>query len=263
MADTIRTRAALEALLADNTAGDISAQDLRDVLKSTQVVSKLDKIVTVATSGGDYTSIQSAINSISDAAIDKIYTVLVYSGEYDEAITLSNYVNIVAIDPEATKILQQVSDNNVECNCYLNINIESVSGYGLYTQHANTVITMDGDISSSNDIGLNCYGGILTISGNISSSAERGVNCAGGTLTIKNNTITTTYNDVTGHAIAKVGGTLILQNVKIICTHVNVKSITAPIAQDVYCMSVWANRDDSADITQMIAGGFNFDANVQ
>jgi len=34
MADTIRTRAALLALLADNTTGEISAQDLRDMLVS-------------------------------------------------------------------------------------------------------------------------------------------------------------------------------------------------------------------------------------
>lgn len=34
MADTIRSRAALLALLADNTTGDISPQDMRDVLVS-------------------------------------------------------------------------------------------------------------------------------------------------------------------------------------------------------------------------------------
>ena len=34
MADTIRTRAALQALLANNVGGDISAQDIRDFLAS-------------------------------------------------------------------------------------------------------------------------------------------------------------------------------------------------------------------------------------
>lgn len=34
MPDTIRTRSALQTLLGDNTAGDISAQDLRDLLVS-------------------------------------------------------------------------------------------------------------------------------------------------------------------------------------------------------------------------------------
>ncbi len=37
MADTVRTRAELVDLLADNTAGDISAQDLRDMLASVRV----------------------------------------------------------------------------------------------------------------------------------------------------------------------------------------------------------------------------------
>ncbi len=40
MVDTVRTLAALQALLADNTAGDISAQDLRDFLVSSHSVGK-------------------------------------------------------------------------------------------------------------------------------------------------------------------------------------------------------------------------------
>lgn len=39
MPDTVRTRADLVALLADNTAGDISAQDMRDLLASVGVIS--------------------------------------------------------------------------------------------------------------------------------------------------------------------------------------------------------------------------------
>lgn len=38
MVDTVRTRTALQALLADNSAGDISAQDLRDMLASVPVL---------------------------------------------------------------------------------------------------------------------------------------------------------------------------------------------------------------------------------
>ncbi len=38
MVDTVRTRSALAALLADNTAGDISAQDMRDFLASVPVI---------------------------------------------------------------------------------------------------------------------------------------------------------------------------------------------------------------------------------
>ena len=47
MADTVRTFAALQALLADNTSGDISPQDLRDFLASV-----FNWINTVAGGGG-------------------------------------------------------------------------------------------------------------------------------------------------------------------------------------------------------------------
>ena len=49
-ADSLRTRSELETLFADNVAGNISAQDLRDFLKSTPVQGRyLAKITTVGT----------------------------------------------------------------------------------------------------------------------------------------------------------------------------------------------------------------------
>lgn len=53
--------------------------------------------VTVAKSGGDFTTIQSAIDSISDAAVDKGYTVLIYPGEYAENVVGKSYVNLVGV----------------------------------------------------------------------------------------------------------------------------------------------------------------------
>ena len=284
MADTARTREALVTLLGDNVAGDISAQDLRDFMISTHLMTDLDQVVTVAKAGGQYTLIQSAIDSITDAASDKIYTVLVYPGEYDEAITLSDYVNIVAIDPEATKILKQVSDNNVGCHCYLNITIELNSGTAFLAFNANSIITIDGNISSggmaidvaggiftingnvigdTEEIGaIKCESGTLTINGNVISSMCVGVDMSGGTVIINGN-ITSDLNHSSGHGVTISGGICLLQNCKIICTHANAKSIYANAAQDVYCMGVWANRDDDANITQKITGGFNFDADVQ
>jgi len=284
MADTQRTRAELVTLFADNTTNDISEQDLRDLLISTHLLTDLDQVVTVAKAGGNYTSIQDAIDSIEDAASDKIYTVLVYPGEYNESITLGNYIDIVAINPENTKILQQVTDNGVECHCYLKITIESASSRGIYIQHENSIVTLDGNVSSSASVGSHSVDGILIINGNVSSSASGGAHCEGGnqtingnvsssvtscaitddgTLILKNGTISSTYNSVNGHAIDHSGGTLILQNCKILCTHADAKSIYASSAKNVYCMNVWANRDDHENITQMISGGFNYDANVQ
>ncbi len=46
MVDTQRTLAALQALLADNSAGDISAQDVRDMLVSVWTLNTLDEVDT-------------------------------------------------------------------------------------------------------------------------------------------------------------------------------------------------------------------------
>jgi len=54
-----------------------------------------ERIVMVAKSGGDFTTIQAAIDSITDAAIDKRYAVYVYPGDYAEAVTMGDYIDIV------------------------------------------------------------------------------------------------------------------------------------------------------------------------
>ena len=268
MADTIKTRAELIALFADNATGDISAQDLRDYLISVHLLSDLDQVVTVAKAGGQYTSIQSAIDSIIDAASDKIYTVLVYPGEYDEAITLSNYVDIVAIDPNATKILRQVSDNNAECHCYLQISIIAPSDVALRIDNANSVVKIENsNICSDLGMGGVCIriaSGIIIIKNcYVNSSAGYPIYYVSGILKIDDSIIESTLNTITGRAICVLSNASIINNTKIICTHADAESIYANSAQNVYCMNVWANRDDHANITQMITGGFNFDENVQ
>lgn len=56
------------------------------------------QIVTVAKSGGEFTTIQSAIDSITDSSSTKPYTVLVYPGKYTEtAIIEKDYVDLVGV----------------------------------------------------------------------------------------------------------------------------------------------------------------------
>lgn len=342
---------AVETELGTDPAGSLTNLKTRlaVMLTATGGLIGPQQIRTVAKTGASYTTLLEANNSISDSASNKIYTVLIFPGEYNEALTLKNWVNYVAVDPKATKILRQVTDNNVECHCYLNITIASASNHGLYIRHASSVITLDGDISvssvgyagfsgvgtvtingnisssggngiyidggiivitgnisSSSNTAINLYGGTVTINGNVSSSAANGISGESGNitvngnvsssadkaysneesiigtingnlsssvtppvylwasnLTINNGIITCTFNNAFGHGVDLAGGTLILQNCKIVCTHADAKSIYAAAAQNVRCMSVWANRDDHANITQLITGGFTFDADVQ
>ncbi len=62
------------------------------------------QVVTVAKSGADYTTIQGAIDSITDNATGKRYVVLIYPGTYTENVTMEEYVSLVGLDHESTRI---------------------------------------------------------------------------------------------------------------------------------------------------------------
>ena len=66
---------------------------------------KEQQIVRVCKSGCVYSTIQGAIDSITDAASDKAYTVLVYPGEYSENITGKNYVNLAGAGEQNTVVV--------------------------------------------------------------------------------------------------------------------------------------------------------------
>ncbi len=58
MVDTVRTLSALQTLLADNAAGDISAQDMRDLLVSVYPFAQQKKLTgTTGATEGDITNI--------------------------------------------------------------------------------------------------------------------------------------------------------------------------------------------------------------
>ncbi len=65
------------------------------------------RLVTVAKSGGDFSTIQAAIDSITDSGPTKPYVILVYPGIYEEQVTLSkSYISIVGIQPNGVKITE-------------------------------------------------------------------------------------------------------------------------------------------------------------
>jgi hypothetical protein len=61
-------------------------------------------VVVVAKSGGDYTSVQTAISSIADASASNPYLVWVGPGIYDERVTMKPYVHVQGAGQEATVI---------------------------------------------------------------------------------------------------------------------------------------------------------------
>ncbi len=83
------------------------------------------QVVTVAKSGGDYTSVQSAIDSITDSGATKPYVILVYPGIYSETVMLNkSYVDLVGVSRDACIITRNFSqagaasfgDGTLNCN---------------------------------------------------------------------------------------------------------------------------------------------------
>ena len=64
------------------------------------------QIKTVGVSGAQYTSIQTAINAISDATSSKPYLIYLYPGIYNEQVTLKDWVYIQGIDVNTCIITQ-------------------------------------------------------------------------------------------------------------------------------------------------------------
>jgi hypothetical protein len=62
---------------------------------TTSFTTPYQQTLTVAKSGGDYTTIQAAINSIIDATTTKRYCIKVEPGDYAEVVTMKNYVDII------------------------------------------------------------------------------------------------------------------------------------------------------------------------
>jgi len=78
--------------------------DTVDGLHANQLGTHYQNVVVVAQSGGDYTSVQSAIDSIGDAAADNAYLVWVAPGVYSETVTMKPYVHLQGAGQEATII---------------------------------------------------------------------------------------------------------------------------------------------------------------
>lgn len=78
--------------------------DTVDGLHADELKSHYQNVVVVAQSGGDYASVQAALDSIHDAAADNPYLVWVAPGLYSETVTMKPYVHLQGAGQTATVI---------------------------------------------------------------------------------------------------------------------------------------------------------------
>lgn len=79
---------------------------------ATEAGDQYANVIVVAKSGGDYSSVQDALDSIVDAAADNRYLVLVAPGVYTEAVTMKEYVDIEGAGEELVKITTDGSSSD-------------------------------------------------------------------------------------------------------------------------------------------------------
>ncbi len=85
-----------------------------DMRTSGSITSSADNVVVVDKGGaGDYTTIQAAIDSISDSASDNPYVVLVMPGVYEEHVSIvdKDYIAVVGVDREKCIIEYERTDS--------------------------------------------------------------------------------------------------------------------------------------------------------
>jgi len=83
-----------------------------DGLDSDAFQQRVDHVIVVAKSGGDYTTINDALNSITDNGPDSRYLVWVAPGTYSETVRMKPYVHIRGAGAEATTISSTVSSSS-------------------------------------------------------------------------------------------------------------------------------------------------------
>ena len=97
--------------IAPQGSGSGLNADMVDGLHASQLETHYQNVVVVAKSGGDYTSVQAAINSITDAAAGNPYLVWVAPGVYQEQVTMKPYVHLQGAGQEATLITSTASNS--------------------------------------------------------------------------------------------------------------------------------------------------------
>ncbi len=88
--------------------GDLTTSGILNPLGGIKGLGK-GNVVTVAKKGGDFSSIQAAVNSITTASPTNPWVVYVFPGIYEEKVTSKNFVSLIGIDRRSCKIISNQS----------------------------------------------------------------------------------------------------------------------------------------------------------
>lgn len=143
---------AVETELGTDPAG--SAADLKTRLAIRMAndgkIKQPQQLVTVGKTHADHTTVQAAINAITDAASNKRYTILIYPGDYAENLTPKDYVDLIGIDPLTCRI-GTTGANVLPLTSSITLRVENLTLHG--SDDEDSVIYMsDGTLTLQNCI---------------------------------------------------------------------------------------------------------------
>jgi parallel beta-helix repeat protein len=170
------------AVTDDKISGTISASKIQDGVFQKKVAG----VIVVAKSGGDFATIQSAVNSISPTA-DNPYVIKVMPGTYIENIVMKSYTSLLGAGQETTLIQSNINDSAILLSNISNAVISgfaikgSNQGCGVNINNASNVVVKDNSITS-HDYGVQLVNSPnVTITGNtITMNTYRGIVLMGG-----------------------------------------------------------------------------------
>jgi hypothetical protein len=111
-------------------------------------------LVIVAKSGGDYSTIQSAVDSISDATEGNPYLIWVAPGVYSEAVTMVPYVHLQGSGQGATVITSDVTNPSIPPTQATLILVDNVSLRDMTVQNTGTGLHNVGLMASNGAIDI-------------------------------------------------------------------------------------------------------------
>ncbi|TAK06072.1 MAG: hypothetical protein EPO39_09765 [Candidatus Manganitrophaceae bacterium] len=149
--------------------------------------------VTVATSGGDYTTVSAALAAISPSSSNP-YVIDVMPGSYSDSPTMKSYVHLRGAGREVTTLTGTIAISNNATNVAVSgLLIDGSAGsYGIYIdnfQTASTVRISESKVKGYRGIFIGAGGDTVEITGNIVDATYFGIDVYSGTPKIRGNTI--------------------------------------------------------------------------